>query len=110
MLHSQSLNQYYMKLSRASHIKRCFGTVAEGEPGGEAGPLHSPAKLLVVAFSASQGEPEWMGLLSRLAALGKVSKQAPLEGPLADVLGGDMTASSSSMAMLWSGCLRCSYD
>lgn len=102
IFNTNSLHQYYMKLCRASGIKRVRGAPAEGEPRAAPGPSQAPAKLLVVAFSASQGEPEWLSLMSRLADLGNVCRHASVDGPLADVLGG--AVGNAAVAKMWSGC------
>ncbi|CAJ1418288.1 unnamed protein product [Effrenium voratum] len=64
--------QIVMKLTRASQLRRAPGRATE-PPQSAAG--RSP--LLVVAFAASQAEPEWLGFLRRLHELGEVSPFAP---------------------------------
>ncbi|CAE8698400.1 unnamed protein product, partial [Polarella glacialis] len=79
---------YSAKLMRASQLRRPDGLLALGEPGAPAGPEVSPSSLLVVAFSASQGEPEWLGLCRRLVEAKQVVAQAPDVGSLQDLLQG----------------------
>merc|ERR1712100_865046 len=92
-----------MKLIRASQIKRVKSVRGEGEPRAAPGPAQAPAKLLVDCWSASQGEPEWMGLMSRLATGEDLYKQTPVAGPVTDILQGRALGSSCN-ALLWSGC------
>lgn len=75
MIQCDGDGQYFMKITRASQLRRCAGVRAIGQDGIEP-VLDKPLSLLVVAFAASQGEPEWQGLLRRLFDLGKVTAQA----------------------------------
>lgn len=106
LVHTPGSAQYYMKLTRASQLRRAQGLLAAGEPGGPAPPEDAPAKLLVVAFAASQGEPEWLGVLRRLALAGRVARLPPVEGPLAalDGLSEPSDDPEASVAALWSSC------
>ncbi|CAK0818917.1 unnamed protein product, partial [Prorocentrum cordatum] len=72
----------YMKLVRASQLRRGPGQRAACEPGGPPAPDEARAGLLVVAFSASQGEPEWLGLLRRMAGQ-RARALPPPRGPVA---------------------------
>jgi len=102
LVHTPDSAQYYMKLVRASQLRRSPGLRAAGEPGGPAAPAAAPAALLVVAFAASQGEPEWLGVLRRLAATGRATALPRPEGPITAAVGaGDPEA---RMAVLWSQC------
>jgi len=78
--------QYFMKLCKASQLRRGPGVKAVGQDGGPATAEVEPAELLVVAFAASQGEPEWMGLLRRMADSEYVSGFPAPTGSLKDYL------------------------
>ncbi|CAK0856912.1 unnamed protein product, partial [Prorocentrum cordatum] len=89
-------------------VGQYFTGVARGGPAAEA----APARLLVVAFAASQGEPEWHGLLGRLCAEGRAVAQPPPAGPLSARAppeppgGGGGYAKERRLAGLWSDCCR----
>ena len=106
LLRTGSPAQHYLKLVCASQLRRGAGVRATGLPGGPAPPREAPGKLLVVAFAASQGEPEWMGVLRRLLAAGQgsVAPLAPPLGPLGDLLRGP--GAEAWMAELWAGWKR----
>lgn len=58
---------WYAKLMPSSQVKRSAGAVTLGERAGEADlPVDAESRVLMVAFAASQGEPEWAGELGRL--------------------------------------------
>lgn len=108
LVHTEGCAQYYMKLVRASQLRRREGLLAVGEPGGPADSGETPAALLVVAFAASQGEPEWLGVLRRLGAVGRVAKLPPPVGHIAEEVGGlaepPTRDPKARMAALWSQC------
>eukprot|EP00928_Gymnodinium_smaydae_P017248 TRINITY_DN16597_c0_g1_i1.p1 TRINITY_DN16597_c0_g1~~TRINITY_DN16597_c0_g1_i1.p1 ORF type:complete len:846 (-),score=100.61 TRINITY_DN16597_c0_g1_i1:110-2647(-) len=95
-----------MKLTRASQLRRRPGLLAPGEPGGPAEPAAEPAKLLFVAFGASQGEPEWLGFCRRLYELGQVSPlPCEVDASVDEFLEGlNQEDYDCVMAKLWSGC------
>lgn len=107
MMDVASNGQYLAKLIRSSHMRRVAGVRAPGELGGPAPPAEAADRppLLIVAFSASQGEPEWMGLLRRLAAIGRVKALPAPEGPLSELFDGHTTQDfEECMSKLWAGC------
>mmetsp|Transcript_149212 Transcript_149212/g.387987 ORF Transcript_149212/g.387987 Transcript_149212/m.387987 type:complete len:923 (+) Transcript_149212:48-2816(+) len=108
VVHVSGSGQYWMKLTRSSQLRRLENTPAVGEPGGPVSPSTSPARFLVVAFSASQGEPEWLGLLRRLWAQGQVRQgRCPNRGSLEDFFRSkDASSVEACTAALWSSCLR----
>eukprot|EP00928_Gymnodinium_smaydae_P030995 TRINITY_DN22898_c0_g2_i1.p1 TRINITY_DN22898_c0_g2~~TRINITY_DN22898_c0_g2_i1.p1 ORF type:complete len:815 (+),score=68.62 TRINITY_DN22898_c0_g2_i1:342-2786(+) len=106
IIHVGGCSQVNMKLTRASQLRRRSNVLALGEPGGPADPSAAPADFLVVAFGASQGEPEWLGFFRRLYEIGCVSPVPhQAEASLKDLLDGvDKTDFDSLMAKLWTGC------
>lgn len=66
----------YLKLTRASQLRRKDGVAVAGSPGGPPRAADAPTKVLVVAFAASQGEPEWLGLLRDIAGPGHAAMAA----------------------------------
>lgn len=96
----------YMKLARCSHLKRSADVAVEGGPDGKTSFSMKPASTLVVAFAASQGEPEWLGVLRTLAGPGNATQalQAcpPPTHSVLDFLGVDAQAHGDArFAPLW---------
>eukprot|EP00933_Yihiella_yeosuensis_P017225 TRINITY_DN14452_c0_g1_i1.p1 TRINITY_DN14452_c0_g1~~TRINITY_DN14452_c0_g1_i1.p1 ORF type:complete len:847 (-),score=139.88 TRINITY_DN14452_c0_g1_i1:171-2711(-) len=102
-VHVDGSGQYTVKLLRASQLRRAAGSPALGEKDAPPGPEESPADLLVVAFSASQGEPEWLGFCRRLYSDKVVQAQPKIAGTLDEILQG-ASQFDESVARLWSGC------
>eukprot|EP00930_Biecheleria_cincta_P036700 TRINITY_DN25150_c0_g1_i1.p1 TRINITY_DN25150_c0_g1~~TRINITY_DN25150_c0_g1_i1.p1 ORF type:complete len:645 (+),score=115.53 TRINITY_DN25150_c0_g1_i1:298-2232(+) len=105
--------KYYMKVVRASQLRREPGVRAAGTPGGPPTSEECPAELIVVAFAASQGEPEWLGVLRRLAASKRVSQLPPSTSSLANLLEPcmpDRSLQENVMAKLWSKCQVSAQD
>jgi hypothetical protein len=107
MLGHDVSDRFFMKLMKASQMKR-WSDYAVGELGGPRGADEDPSSLLVVAFSASQGEPEWLGALRRVAKRGSVQRLPGVAGPLSDMLGAEVSsageAAETMIAKLWAGC------
>lgn len=106
-------SKYYMKVVRASQLRREPGVRAAGTPGGPPTAEESPADLIVVAFAASQGEPEWLGVLRRLAAAKRASQLPPADSSLATLLESSLPNQSlqeSAMTKLWSKCQASAED
>lgn len=107
LLHVDGEGQYTLKLIRASQIRREPGVLAAGQPGCPPTPDDAPAKLLIVALAASQGEPEWMGLLRRLFEQKTVQRFPSPPTSLTEALKAvDNSDPEASMAELWMGCRR----
>eukprot|EP00434_Breviolum_minutum_P001394 symbB.v1.2.001224.t1/scaffold66.1/size357995/27 len=94
--------QISLKLTRASQLRR-DGIRAVAEPAGPSDPASHPAALLIVAFGASQGEPEWLGFLRRLLELKQVKACGQGAGSLDELLKDALTA-DLRMSRLWSNC------
>mmetsp|Transcript_147533 Transcript_147533/g.271132 ORF Transcript_147533/g.271132 Transcript_147533/m.271132 type:complete len:935 (+) Transcript_147533:74-2878(+) len=105
VVQADTAGHYYMKLTRASQLRRKHGMPALGEPDGPALPEDVPARLLVVAFAASQAEPEWLGALQRLATAGRAPGRREVLGSLRDFVG-EGSAANARLVSLWSGCAR----
>jgi len=96
----------YMKLARSSHLRRSVQVAAAGGPAGTLPFCMKPSRILVVAFAASQGEPEWLGILRNLSGPGNASQAlraypAPL-GSVLSYLGATAKATDDSrFAPLW---------
>lgn len=109
LVHSPDSAQYYMKLVRASQLsRRDAGPRATCEPGG---PDQAPTRLLVVALAASQGEPEWLGVLRRLTAPGALCEMEPVAGQLTEHVGefepgADVESAELKIVRLWDSCVR----
>eukprot|EP00811_Abedinium_folium_P006725 NODE_161_length_3488_cov_4.828622.p1 GENE.NODE_161_length_3488_cov_4.828622~~NODE_161_length_3488_cov_4.828622.p1 ORF type:complete len:1077 (+),score=356.02 NODE_161_length_3488_cov_4.828622:78-3308(+) len=101
--------RYYMKLVRVSQLRRLPGVRAAGIRGGPASAREAPAELLVAGFAASQGDPEWMGVVRRLVPINRGSRLPPQAGPLSDVTAcakvGNGTEADARLASLWSSCV-----
>jgi len=73
-------------------------------------PDEAPAELLVVAFAASQGEPEWLGILRKIAEMGKARMLPPpsssLESLVGDVSVAGIDAAEAIIGRLWSECCQ----
>jgi len=91
--------KYYLKLVRGSQLRREPGVQAAGLPGGPPPPTEKPARLLLAAFAASQGEPEWMGALRRLFTAPPATALPPPVGEVADVVDG--REGDAQLAALW---------
>lgn len=93
----------YLKLARASQLRRSPGCAIAGTPGGPPSCSEAPAEVLVVAFAASQGEPEWLGLLRALPGVpGALEACPPPVGPLSAYVGGAFQAKDDSrFSALW---------
>jgi len=92
LVQGADVSRYYLKMVRASQLRRSSQCRANGEPGGPLPPELAPADTLVVAFAASQGEPEWMGVLRRIAARGRVSPLPVTNAPVSDLIEGGISA------------------
>ncbi|CAK0901340.1 unnamed protein product [Prorocentrum cordatum] len=58
---------WYGKLIPSSQLRRAVGAATLGERAGEEEPTcDAGSRVLMIAFAASQGEPEWAGELGRL--------------------------------------------
>ncbi|OLP89692.1 Calcium-dependent protein kinase 13 [Symbiodinium microadriaticum] len=100
----QGSSQISFKLTRASQLRRQPGVKSVAQPGGPADPVAQPAKLLIVAFAASQGEPEWLGFLRRLLEKGKVTPLPQASADLSDLLEADGAGDfDRKMSMFWTG-------
>jgi len=87
----------YLKLARASQLRRAQGDIMAGAPGGPPSVSASPLQVLVVAFAASQGEPEWLGLLRALPGqCGALEACPPPVGPLSEYVGDAMYATNDT--------------
>lgn len=100
--------QFYMKLLRASQLRRKPEEQIAGVPGGPPSSTDEPAETLIVAFAASQGEPEWLGALRRLSVASRVfpfpeSEISPLSSLLTDPDSG--LSPEAVLPALWSKCL-----
>lgn len=88
----------YAKLTSSSQLLRCAGVVEE-----------RCAKTLVVAFSASQGEPEWAGSLGQVAGQdvavrARIVRQSGSLAQLRQGRGTEIDVGLSSLAALWEQC------
>eukprot|EP00929_Paragymnodinium_shiwhaense_P001684 TRINITY_DN10191_c0_g1_i2.p1 TRINITY_DN10191_c0_g1~~TRINITY_DN10191_c0_g1_i2.p1 ORF type:complete len:660 (-),score=121.17 TRINITY_DN10191_c0_g1_i2:247-2226(-) len=95
-----SIPNYYAKLMRASQLRK---------KGREARsllnpPTTPPAPMLVVAFTASQAEPEWLGLLRRLLENPWLAPLPEHEAPL----DAGVTDFDQLMGMFWNQLARTS--
>lgn len=111
---------FFAKLVRASQLRPALDEPSVADRWSCPGPEDSPADVLVVALAASQGEPEWLGLLRRVATSEdgrrRVSALAPVEGTLTELhsagfdpvvgpaLASPGEASAICLARLWSSC------
>lgn len=97
--------QYWMKLSRASQLRRDKSMATIGQPAGPTCPTADPSSLLVVAFSASQGEPEWLGLARRLAQDPTITAIRGRNLNFNDLMSDTGGAAEECIATLWSSCI-----
>lgn len=108
LLDTGSPHKYYAKLARCSQLRRTPGLLPAGVPGGPEMPKDSPAKMLVVAFAASQSEPEWLGALRRMSEESPELLPPP-RGPLTRLFdeaaeGTSAQWAKAGLAALWAGC------
>ncbi|CAE7472186.1 CPK3 [Symbiodinium natans] len=104
MLPVRGSSQISLKLTRASQLRRQAGVKSVAEPGGPVDPALQPAQLLIVAFAASQGEPEWLGFLRRLLEHGQVSPLPPACMSLSDLLEAPSASDfDEKMSRFWHG-------
>lgn len=106
VLGSRRSDGLYLKLASASQLRRRSETLVAGMPGGPPSCKDSPADVLVVAFAASQGEPEWLGVLRDLTRNGSTSdalgSYPEPGGSLSDVPDLELKSNSDSrFSSLW---------
>eukprot|EP00931_Biecheleriopsis_adriatica_P040350 TRINITY_DN23114_c0_g1_i1.p1 TRINITY_DN23114_c0_g1~~TRINITY_DN23114_c0_g1_i1.p1 ORF type:complete len:842 (-),score=160.90 TRINITY_DN23114_c0_g1_i1:45-2570(-) len=92
-------SQVCMKLTRATQLRRQDGAPLLADP------WESPPEMLIVAFAASQGEPEWLGFLRRLLERGQVSPLPPASDTSLQKLmeGAEEKDFDCRMFRLWAG-------